>query len=211
MRRVPVTVQVVSHLPMLMLGRCFRPGRQGGVTAFGKGTKRSFGSPSPKEVTDNFSLKGFGQASIKGCPAKPSDFSESHRVLFFVAKSALFNSALKVVWPTGGAMLSPIADSGSDTDNRLTSASVSSSCGPTPTIRYVTDFAWDPIAKPADEIGGALRGARKQPWSRMSCRRTCKWLFRFQMPTARGGERAHIRDAPCAFCRSAQHRLAGLP
>jgi hypothetical protein len=43
------------------------------VTAFGKGTRAIARSPGPKEVTDTFSLKGFGAAYaaiVKACPAK---------------------------------------------------------------------------------------------------------------------------------------------
>ncbi len=43
------------------------------VTAFGKGSRAIARSPGPKEVTDTFSLKGFGAAYaaiVKACPAK---------------------------------------------------------------------------------------------------------------------------------------------
>jgi len=43
------------------------------VAAFGKGSRAIARSPAPKEVTDTFSLKGFGQAyaaTVKACPAK---------------------------------------------------------------------------------------------------------------------------------------------
>jgi hypothetical protein len=43
------------------------------VTAFSKGSRAIARSPSSKEVTDTFSLKGFGQAYaaiVKACPAK---------------------------------------------------------------------------------------------------------------------------------------------
>jgi hypothetical protein len=43
------------------------------VTAFGKGSRAIARSPGPKEVTDTFSLKGFGAAYAaiaKACPAK---------------------------------------------------------------------------------------------------------------------------------------------
>ncbi len=43
------------------------------VTAFGKGARAIARSPGPKEVTDTFSLKGFGAAYaaiVKACPAK---------------------------------------------------------------------------------------------------------------------------------------------
>jgi hypothetical protein len=70
-----VTVQVdQTGLEFYTSGRnAFARDGKAAVTAFGKGTRAIARSPSPKEVTDTFSLKGFGQAYaaiIKACPAK---------------------------------------------------------------------------------------------------------------------------------------------
>jgi hypothetical protein len=70
-----VTVQVdQTGLEFYTSGRnAFARDGKAAVTAFGKGARAIARSPSPKEVTDTFSLKGFGQAYaaiVKACPAK---------------------------------------------------------------------------------------------------------------------------------------------
>ena len=70
-----VTVQVdQSGLEFYTSGRnAFARDGHATVTAFGKGSRAIARSPNPKEVTDTFSLKGFGQAYaaiVKACPAK---------------------------------------------------------------------------------------------------------------------------------------------
>ena len=70
-----VTVQVdQTGLEFYTSGQnAFARDGKAAVTAFGKGTRAIARSPSPKEVTDTFSLKGFGQAYaaiVKACPAK---------------------------------------------------------------------------------------------------------------------------------------------
>ena len=70
-----VTVQVdQTGLEFYTSGQnAFARDGKAAVTAFGKGTRAIVRSPSPKEVTDTFSLKGFGQAYaaiVKACPAK---------------------------------------------------------------------------------------------------------------------------------------------
>ena len=70
-----VTVQVdQSGLEFYTSGRnAFARDGKAAVTAFGKGGRAIARSPGPKEVTDTFSLKGFGQAyaaTAKACPAK---------------------------------------------------------------------------------------------------------------------------------------------
>jgi hypothetical protein len=70
-----VTVQVdQSGLEFYTSGRnAFARDGKATVTAFGKGSRAIARSPNPKEVTDTFSLKGFGQAYaaiVKACPAK---------------------------------------------------------------------------------------------------------------------------------------------
>jgi hypothetical protein len=70
-----VTVQVdQAGLDFYTSGQnAFARDGKAAVTAFGKGTRAIARSTSPKEVTDTFSLKGFGQAYaaiVKACPAK---------------------------------------------------------------------------------------------------------------------------------------------
>jgi hypothetical protein len=70
-----VTVQVdQTGLEFYTSGQnAFARDGKAAVAAFGKGTRAIARSPSPKEVTDTFSLKGFGQAYaaiVKACPAK---------------------------------------------------------------------------------------------------------------------------------------------
>ena len=70
-----VTVQVdQAGLEFYTSGRdAFARDGKAAVAAFGKGGRAIARSPAPKEVTDTFSLKGFGQAYaaiVKACPAK---------------------------------------------------------------------------------------------------------------------------------------------
>jgi hypothetical protein len=70
-----VTVQVdQAGLEFYTSGRnAFARDGKAVVTAFGKGSRGIARSPGPKEVTDTFSLKGFGkayEAIVKACPAK---------------------------------------------------------------------------------------------------------------------------------------------
>jgi hypothetical protein len=70
-----VTLQVdQAGLDFYTSGRnAFARDGKAAVTAFGKGGRAIARSPAPKEVTDTFSLKGFGQAYaaiVKACPAK---------------------------------------------------------------------------------------------------------------------------------------------
>ncbi|MEA2725834.1 MAG: hypothetical protein QOD93_4381 [Acetobacteraceae bacterium] len=70
-----VTVQVdQAGLEFYTAGRnAFARDGKAAVTAFGKGSRAIARSPGPKEVTDTFSLKGFGQAYaaiVKACPSK---------------------------------------------------------------------------------------------------------------------------------------------
>jgi hypothetical protein len=70
-----VTVQVdQAGLEFYTSGRnAFAREGKAAVAAFGKGSRAIARSPAPKEVTDTFSLKGFGQAYaaiVKACPAK---------------------------------------------------------------------------------------------------------------------------------------------
>jgi hypothetical protein len=70
-----VTVQVdQAGLEFYTAGRnAFARDGKAAVTAFGKGSRAIARSPGPKEVTDTFSLRGFGQAYaaiVKACPAK---------------------------------------------------------------------------------------------------------------------------------------------
>jgi hypothetical protein len=70
-----VTVQVdQTGLDFYTAGRnAFARDGKAAVTAFNKGSRAIARSPGPKEVTDTFSLKGFGQAYaaiVKACPAK---------------------------------------------------------------------------------------------------------------------------------------------
>ena len=70
-----VTVQVdQAGLEFYTAGRnAFARDGKAAVTAFGKGSRAIARSTTPKEVTDTFSLKGFGQAYAaitKACPAK---------------------------------------------------------------------------------------------------------------------------------------------
>ncbi len=70
-----VTVQVdQTGLEFYTAGQdAFARDGKAAVTAFGKGSRAIARSPSPKEVTDTFSLKGFGQAYaavVKACPGK---------------------------------------------------------------------------------------------------------------------------------------------
>jgi hypothetical protein len=70
-----VTLQVdQTGLEFYTSGRnAFARDGKAAVTAFGKGGRAIARSPTPKEVTDTFSLKGFGQAYaaiVKACPAK---------------------------------------------------------------------------------------------------------------------------------------------
>jgi Invasion associated locus B (IalB) protein len=69
------TVQVdQAGLEFYTAGRnAFARDGKAAVTAFGKGGRAIARSPAPKEVTDTFSLKGFGdayKAIVKACPAK---------------------------------------------------------------------------------------------------------------------------------------------
>ena len=69
-----VTVQVdQTGLEFYTAGRnAFARDGKVAVTAFGKGSRAISRSPGPKEVTDTFSLKGFGAAYaaiVKACPA----------------------------------------------------------------------------------------------------------------------------------------------
>jgi hypothetical protein len=69
-----VTVQVdQAGLEFYTAGRnAFARDGKAVVTSFGKGGRAIARSPVPKEVTDTFSLKGFGQAYaaiVKACPA----------------------------------------------------------------------------------------------------------------------------------------------
>jgi hypothetical protein len=70
-----VTVQVdQTGLEFYTAGRnAFARDGKAAVTAFGRGSRAIARSPTPKEVTDTFSLKGFAQAYaaiVKACPAK---------------------------------------------------------------------------------------------------------------------------------------------
>jgi hypothetical protein len=70
-----VTVQVdQTGLEFYTSGQnAFARDGKAAVTAFGKGTRAIARSPTPKEVTGTFSLKGFAQAYaaiVKACPAK---------------------------------------------------------------------------------------------------------------------------------------------
>jgi hypothetical protein len=70
-----VTLQVdQAGLEFYTSGRnAFAREGKAAVTAFGKASRAIARSPAPKEVTDTFSLKGFGQAYaaiLKACPAK---------------------------------------------------------------------------------------------------------------------------------------------
>ena len=70
-----VTVQVdQTGLDFYTSGRnAFARDGKAAVAAFTKGSRAIARSPAPKEVTDSFSLKGFGQAYaaiVKACPAK---------------------------------------------------------------------------------------------------------------------------------------------
>jgi invasion associated locus B (IalB) protein len=70
-----VTVQVdQAGLEFYTSGRnAFARDGKAAVAAFGKGSRAIARSPGPKEVTDTFGLKGFGQAYaaiVKACPAK---------------------------------------------------------------------------------------------------------------------------------------------
>ena len=61
-------------LPIYTAGRnAFARDGKAAVAAFGKGGRAIARSPAPNEVTDTFSLKGFGAAYtaiVKACPAK---------------------------------------------------------------------------------------------------------------------------------------------
>lgn len=70
-----VTVQVDQNgLDFYTSGRdAFARDGKAAVTAFAKGSRAIARSPVPKEVTDTFSLKGFGAAYgaiVKACPTK---------------------------------------------------------------------------------------------------------------------------------------------
>jgi hypothetical protein len=70
-----VTVQVdQAGLEFYTTGHnAFARDGKAAVSAFGKGSRAIARSPAPKEVTDTFSLRGFGQAYaaiMKACPAK---------------------------------------------------------------------------------------------------------------------------------------------
>jgi hypothetical protein len=70
-----VTLQVdQTGLEFYTAGRnAFARDGKAAVTAFQKGNRAIARSPGPKEVTDTFSLKGFGAAYaaiVKACPAK---------------------------------------------------------------------------------------------------------------------------------------------
>ena len=70
-----VTVQVdQTGLEFYTAGRdAFARDGKAAVSAFGKGSRAIARSPAPKEVTDTYSLKGFGQAYTaitKACPSK---------------------------------------------------------------------------------------------------------------------------------------------
>lgn len=70
-----VTVQVdQSGLEFYTSGRnAFARDGKAAVAAFSKSARAIARSPAPKEVTDTFSLKGFGEAYkaiVKACPAK---------------------------------------------------------------------------------------------------------------------------------------------
>jgi hypothetical protein len=70
-----VTLQVdQAGLEFYTSGRnAFARDGKAAVSAFGKGSRAISRSPGPKEVTDTFSLKGFGAAYAaiaKACPAK---------------------------------------------------------------------------------------------------------------------------------------------
>jgi hypothetical protein len=70
-----VTLQVdQTGLEFYTSGRnAFARDGKAAVTAFGKAGRAIAKSPGPKEVTDTFSLRGFGQAYaaiVKACPAK---------------------------------------------------------------------------------------------------------------------------------------------
>jgi hypothetical protein len=70
-----VTLQVdQAGLEFYTAGRnAFARDGKATVAAFGRGSRAIARSPAPKEVTDVFSLKGFGQAYaaiVKACPAK---------------------------------------------------------------------------------------------------------------------------------------------
>jgi hypothetical protein len=70
-----VTLQVdQTGLEFYTAGRnAFARDGKAAVTAFQKGSRAIARSPGPKEVTDSFSLKGFGAAYaaiVKACPAK---------------------------------------------------------------------------------------------------------------------------------------------
>jgi hypothetical protein len=72
---VTVTVQVdQTGLDFYTAGRnAFAREGKAAVAAFSKGARAIARSPAPKEVTDTFSLKGFGAAYaaiVKACPAK---------------------------------------------------------------------------------------------------------------------------------------------
>ena len=70
-----VTVQVdQTGLEFYTAGRnAFSRDGKAAITAFHKGSRAIARSPAPKEVTDTFSLKGFGAAYaaiVKACPVK---------------------------------------------------------------------------------------------------------------------------------------------
>jgi hypothetical protein len=70
-----VTLQIdQTGLELYTSGRnAFAREGKAAVAAFGKGGRAIARSPGPKEVTDTFSLKGFGAAYaaiVKACPAK---------------------------------------------------------------------------------------------------------------------------------------------
>jgi hypothetical protein len=70
-----VTVQVdQAGLEFYTAGRnAFARDGKAAVAAFGRGSRAIARSPGAKEVTDTFSLKGFGAAYaavVKACPAK---------------------------------------------------------------------------------------------------------------------------------------------
>ena len=90
-----VTVQVdQAGLEFYTSGRnAFARDGKAAVTAFGKGSRAIARSPAPKEVTDTFSLKGFGAGLCghrEGVSGEMSDLSETDRARV-LAKSALFD------------------------------------------------------------------------------------------------------------------------
>ncbi len=115
-RNATVTVQVdQTGLDFYTSGQnAFARDGKAAVTAFGKGTRAIARSPSPKEVTDTFSLKGFAPGLCgdrQGMSREVSDLSEADRARV-LAKSALFD-------PPDGVAGRRAARSGRDGSRRI--------------------------------------------------------------------------------------------